>query len=42
MSLKALQDMSQYLIDGGQVGIFDATNTTRDRRQMNIDTYVGY
>uniref|UniRef100_A0A4W5QUQ0 6-phosphofructo-2-kinase/fructose-2,6-biphosphatase 4a n=1 Tax=Hucho hucho TaxID=62062 RepID=A0A4W5QUQ0_9TELE len=28
----ALNDVRQYLADGGQVAVFDATNTTRERR----------
>lgn len=30
---QALEDMCSYLADDGEVAIFDATNTTRDRRQ---------
>lgn len=33
----ALEDMCNYLADEGEVGIFDATNTTRDRRQLIYD-----
>eukprot|EP00063_Salmo_salar_P046836 XP_014021671.1 PREDICTED: 6-phosphofructo-2-kinase/fructose-2,6-biphosphatase 4 isoform X3 [Salmo salar] len=29
----ALKDVRQYLTDGGQVAVFDATNTTRERRE---------
>jgi predicted kinase len=29
----ALEDMCNYLSDEGEVAIFDATNTTRERRQ---------
>ncbi|XP_071016818.1 6-phosphofructo-2-kinase/fructose-2,6-bisphosphatase 4-like isoform X1 [Oncorhynchus clarkii lewisi] len=29
----ALNDVRQYLADGGQVAVFDATNTTRERRE---------
>jgi 6-phosphofructo-2-kinase / fructose-2,6-biphosphatase 2 len=31
---KALDDMCTWLTNQGEVGIFDATNTTRERRQM--------
>jgi len=30
----ALEDMCNYLADEGEVAIFDATNTTRERRQV--------
>uniref|UniRef100_A0A8C4NSF6 6-phosphofructo-2-kinase/fructose-2,6-biphosphatase 3 n=1 Tax=Dicentrarchus labrax TaxID=13489 RepID=A0A8C4NSF6_DICLA len=34
-ALAALRDVKSYLKDeGGQVAVFDATNTTRDRREM--------
>jgi predicted kinase len=33
----ALEDMCNYLADEGEVAIFDATNTTRDRRQLIYD-----
>ncbi|XP_029530258.1 6-phosphofructo-2-kinase/fructose-2,6-bisphosphatase 4-like isoform X3 [Oncorhynchus nerka] len=32
----ALNDVRQYLADGGQVAVFDATNTTRERRETII------
>ena len=34
MSIAALDDMLNWLNKGGRVAIYDATNTTRDRRQM--------
>lgn len=33
----ALEDMCNYLSDEGEVAIFDATNTTRQRRQLIYD-----
>jgi hypothetical protein len=33
----ALEDMCNYLADEGEVAIFDATNTTRERRQLIYD-----
>jgi broad specificity phosphatase PhoE len=33
----ALEDMCNYLSDEGEVAIFDATNTTRERRQLIYD-----
>ncbi|XP_066524393.1 6-phosphofructo-2-kinase/fructose-2,6-bisphosphatase 3 isoform X1 [Hoplias malabaricus] len=37
-ALAALQDVKKYLTElGGQVAVFDATNTTRDRRDMILD-----
>jgi hypothetical protein len=30
----ALEDMCNFLSDEGEVAIFDATNTTRDRRRL--------
>ncbi|XP_063330239.1 6-phosphofructo-2-kinase/fructose-2,6-bisphosphatase 4b isoform X2 [Pelmatolapia mariae] len=36
-ALSALNDVRQYLsVEGGQVAVFDATNTTRDRRRTII------
>ena len=37
----ALEDMCNYLADEGEVAIFDATNTTRERRQV-IYNYCAY
>ncbi|XP_056445058.1 6-phosphofructo-2-kinase/fructose-2,6-bisphosphatase 3 isoform X1 [Gadus chalcogrammus] len=37
-ALAALRDVKSYLTDeGGEVAVFDATNTTRDRRDMILD-----
>ncbi|XP_029902238.1 6-phosphofructo-2-kinase/fructose-2,6-bisphosphatase 3 isoform X2 [Myripristis murdjan] len=37
-ALAALRDVRSYLTDeGGQVAVFDATNTTRERREMILD-----
>ncbi|XP_044135959.1 6-phosphofructo-2-kinase/fructose-2,6-bisphosphatase 3 isoform X3 [Bufo gargarizans] len=37
-ALVALADVKSYLTqEGGQIAVFDATNTTRDRRSMIID-----
>nr|XP_046153267.1 6-phosphofructo-2-kinase/fructose-2,6-bisphosphatase 3-like isoform X1 [Oncorhynchus gorbuscha] len=37
-ALAALRDVKSYLTEeGGQVAVFDATNTTRDRRDMILD-----
>ncbi|CAI4225855.1 unnamed protein product [Auanema sp. JU1783] len=39
---RAMNDMAQYLCNGtGNVAIFDATNTTRERRQTLADFCVG-
>jgi len=37
---QALQDTLRWVQEGGDVAIFDATNTTRERRQMVYDTIV--
>src|SRR5262245_31896008 len=34
LAMTALQDMLAWLADGGEVGIYDATNTTRERRRL--------
>eukprot|EP01087_Luapelamoeba_hula_P006148 TRINITY_DN1625_c0_g1_i7.p1 TRINITY_DN1625_c0_g1~~TRINITY_DN1625_c0_g1_i7.p1 ORF type:complete len:596 (-),score=117.68 TRINITY_DN1625_c0_g1_i7:32-1819(-) len=34
MAVLALDDMFDWLGKGGRIGIFDATNTTKDRRQL--------
>jgi predicted kinase len=34
MAIAALDDMIEWLISGGYVGIFDATNTTKSRRKL--------
>ena len=33
----ALEDMLRWICEGGEVGIFDATNSTRSRRKMVVD-----
>ncbi|KAI9296289.1 6PF2K-domain-containing protein [Neoconidiobolus thromboides FSU 785] len=38
----ALNDMIQWFMKGGQVGIFDASNTTRSKRQSLYDTLTKY
>ena len=37
---QALQDTLRWVQEGGDVAIFDATNTTRERRQMVYETIV--
>jgi broad specificity phosphatase PhoE len=38
-AIKALEDMVKFLTqDNGHAAVFDATNSTRDRRQLVIDT----
>lgn len=37
MAMSALDDMVAWLADGGEVAIYDATNTTRSRRQMVVE-----
>jgi broad specificity phosphatase PhoE len=39
---QALEDLLKFLRDGGQVGIFDATNSTRARRQWIIERCRGF
>lgn len=34
MAALDMEDMLSWMQDGGQVGIFDATNSTRERRNM--------
>uniref|UniRef100_A0A4W4ETK1 6-phosphofructo-2-kinase domain-containing protein n=1 Tax=Electrophorus electricus TaxID=8005 RepID=A0A4W4ETK1_ELEEL len=36
-ALAALRDVKTYLTEGGQVAVFDATNTTRARRDMILE-----
>lgn len=38
LSVNALEDLLSFLKNGGQVGIFDATNTTRERRENILKT----
>jgi 6-phosphofructo-2-kinase/fructose-2,6-biphosphatase 2 len=38
-AIEALQDVCQWLESGGEVAVFDATNSTRERRKM-IQDYV--
>ncbi|XP_024231608.1 6-phosphofructo-2-kinase/fructose-2,6-bisphosphatase 2 isoform X2 [Oncorhynchus tshawytscha] len=33
-ALVALRDVKAYLTEGGQIAVFDATNTTRERREL--------
>lgn len=40
VSRKALYDLLAYLKQDGVCGIFDATNTTRERRQFIIDLFL--
>jgi broad specificity phosphatase PhoE len=37
VALAALDDMLSWFASGGEVGIYDATNTTRDRRTITAD-----
>lgn len=37
VALAALRDMLSWLRKGGDVGIYDATNTTRQRRELIVD-----
>jgi len=37
LALEALQDMTSWLDSGGEVGIYDATNSTRERRAMILE-----
>lgn len=37
MAMSALEDMLGWFGDGGEVGLYDATNTTRSRRRMLSD-----
>ncbi|WIA42087.1 hypothetical protein OEZ86_009363 [Tetradesmus obliquus] len=37
----AVNDVMQFLTEGGQVAIFDATNTTKERRQQLANTFHG-
>ncbi|XP_013380460.1 6-phosphofructo-2-kinase/fructose-2,6-bisphosphatase 3 [Lingula anatina] len=39
-AMDALEDVCHWLKEGGEVGVFDATNTTRERRQMIYDYVV--
>src|SRR5262249_50408283 len=34
MAVRALTDMTEWLAQGGEVAIYDATNSTRSRRQL--------
>ncbi|CAB1353623.1 unnamed protein product, partial [Coregonus sp. 'balchen'] len=36
-ALVALEDVKGYLTEGGQIAVFDATNTTRERRDLILD-----
>ena len=37
-ALEALQDMKRWFSSGGQVGIYDATNSTKERRQLLLES----
>jgi broad specificity phosphatase PhoE/predicted kinase len=37
MALMAMDDMLRWFAEGGEVGIYDATNSTRERRQLVQD-----
>ncbi|KOB71279.1 Uncharacterized protein OBRU01_13924 [Operophtera brumata] len=39
-ALDALQDVCEWLVKGGEVAVFDATNSTLDRRRMIRDIVV--
>lgn len=40
-AMEALRDVCQWLENGGEVAVFDATNSTMDRRKMIQDIVVG-
>ncbi|CAI2161365.1 15837_t:CDS:10, partial [Funneliformis geosporum] len=42
IATECLQDMIQWLQEGGQVGIYDASNTTQDRRKEIHDTLISH
>lgn len=39
-AIEALKDVCQWLESGGEVAVFDATNSTTDRRKVIYDTVV--
>lgn len=41
VAILAMEDMLAWMAEGGQVGIFDATNTTRKRRNMLMQMAEG-
>ncbi|KAH7420645.1 hypothetical protein KP509_13G015600 [Ceratopteris richardii] len=41
VAILAMEDMLAWMAEGGQVGIFDATNTTRQRRNMLLKMAEG-
>eukprot|EP00250_Pteridium_aquilinum_P003120 c13451_g1_i1 orf=429-2735(-) len=41
VAILAMEDMLSWMAEGGQVGIFDATNTTRERRNMLLKMAEG-
>lgn len=40
-AVEALEDVCQWLETGGEVAVFDATNSTTERRQVIYDMVVG-
>ncbi|XP_050412213.1 6-phosphofructo-2-kinase/fructose-2,6-bisphosphatase isoform X3 [Patella vulgata] len=39
-AMMAIEDASKYLLNGGEVAVVDATNTTRERRKMLVDVFT--
>lgn len=42
IATECLQDMIKWLQEGGQVGIYDASNTTQDRRKEVHDILISH
>lgn len=40
LAMSALDDMERYLVEGGDVAVFDATNSTRHRRDIVADRFA--